>query len=139
MYRIKMNVNRGPTFRFVNAIEYITVVYYDEIKKQRIKEHSNEVGGSNLLVYLAVTSKLRHVTTTERCREDLVTRHGSRGGTAGVLDRKDLTFAQALARRDLRKIERERLRLNFNFSFRNKLHHQFHQEFFFLIFITKRV
>ena len=66
IYRIKTNVNRGPTFRFVNAIEYITVGYYDEIKKQRIKEHSNEVGGSNLLVYPAVTRKLRHVTTTER-------------------------------------------------------------------------
>ena len=65
-YRIKTNVNRGPTFRFVNAIEYITVGYFDEIKKQRIKEHSNEVGGSNLLVYPAVTRKLRHVTTTER-------------------------------------------------------------------------
>ena len=59
-------MNRGPTFRFVNAIEYITVDYYDEIKKQRIKEHSNEVKGSNLLVYPAVTRKLRHVTTTER-------------------------------------------------------------------------
>ena len=43
----------------------------------------------------------------ERCREDPITRHGSRGGTAGVLDRKDSTLAQALARRDLRKIERE--------------------------------
>ena len=64
--RIKTNVNRGPTFRFVNAIEYITVGYFDEIKKQRIKEHSNEVGGSNLLVYTTVTRKLRHVTTTER-------------------------------------------------------------------------
>ena len=63
--RIKTNVNRGPTFRFVNAIEYITVGYYDEIKKQRIKEHSNEVGGSNLLVYPAVMRKLRHVTKTE--------------------------------------------------------------------------
>ena len=42
-----------------------------------------------------------------RCREDPVTRHGSRGGTAGVLDRKDSTLAQALARRDLRKNERE--------------------------------
>ena len=63
--RIKTNVNRGPTFRFVNAIEYITVGYFDEIKKQRIKEHSNEVGGSNMLVYLAVTRKLRHVTSTE--------------------------------------------------------------------------
>ena len=29
--------------------------YFDEIKKQRIKENSNEVGGSNLLVYPAVT------------------------------------------------------------------------------------
>ena len=66
MYRIKTNVNRGPTFRFVNVIEYITVGYYDEIKKQRIKDHSNEVGGSNLLVYRAVTRKLRHVTTTEQ-------------------------------------------------------------------------
>ena len=58
-------MNRGPTFRFVNAIEYITVGYYDEIKMQRIKEHSNEVGDLNLLVYLAVTRKLRHVTMTE--------------------------------------------------------------------------
>ena len=65
-YRIKTNVNRRPTFRFVNAIEYITVGYYDEIKKERIKEHSNEVGGSNLLVYPAITRKLRHVTTRER-------------------------------------------------------------------------
>ena len=62
---MKTNVNRGPTFRFVNAIEYITVDYFDEIKKQRIKEHSNEVGGSNLLVYPVVTRKLRHVTTIE--------------------------------------------------------------------------
>ena len=53
-----MNVNRGLTFCFVNAIEYITVGYDDEIKKQRIKEHSNEVAGSNLLVYPAVTRKL---------------------------------------------------------------------------------
>ena len=53
---IKTNVNRGPTFRFVNAIEYITVGYFDEIKKQRIKDHSNEVGGSNLLVYPDVTT-----------------------------------------------------------------------------------
>ena len=66
MIRIKTNVNRGPTFRFINAMEYITVGYYDEIKRQRIKEHSNEVGCSNLLVYPAVTRKLRHVTTTER-------------------------------------------------------------------------
>ena len=64
--RIKTNVIRGLTSQFVNAIEYIIVGYFDEIKKQRIKEHSNEVGGSNLLVYPAVTSKLRHVTTTER-------------------------------------------------------------------------
>mgnify|MGYP006905963068 CR=1 FL=1 len=32
-YRIKSNVNRGPTFRFVNVIEYIIVGYYDEIKR----------------------------------------------------------------------------------------------------------
>ena len=63
--RIKTNVNRGSTFRFVNAIEYITIGYFDETKKQRIKEHSNKVGGSNLLVYPGVTRKLRHVTTTE--------------------------------------------------------------------------
>ena len=65
MCRIITNINRGQTFRFVNAIEYITIGYFDDIKKQRIKEHSNEVGGSNLLVYLAVTRKLWHVTTTE--------------------------------------------------------------------------
>ena len=64
--KIKTNVNRRPTFRFVNAIEYMTVSYFNEIKTQRIKEHSNEVGGSNLLVYLAVTCKLRHVTTTKQ-------------------------------------------------------------------------
>ena len=63
--RIKTNVNKGPTFRFVNAIEYITIGYFDEIEKQRIKDHSNEVGGSNLLVYSAVTRK-PHVTTTEQ-------------------------------------------------------------------------
>ena len=51
----------------LNAIEYIiTTGYFDEIKKQRIKEHSNEVGGSNLVVYPVVTRKLRHATTTER-------------------------------------------------------------------------
>ena len=44
LVRIKTNVNRGPMFRFVNVIEYIIVGYFDEIKKQRIKEHSNEVG-----------------------------------------------------------------------------------------------
>ena len=66
IYRIKTNVNRAPTFRFVNhAFEYITVSYYYEIKKQRIKEHSNEVRSSNLLVYPAITRKLRHITTTE--------------------------------------------------------------------------
>ena len=63
---MKTNVNKGPTFRFVNVIEYIIVGYFDEIKKQRIKENSNEVEGSNLLVYPAVTRKIRHVTTTER-------------------------------------------------------------------------
>ena len=41
------------------------VGYFDEIKKRRIEEHSNEVRGSNLLVYPAVTWKLRHVTTIE--------------------------------------------------------------------------
>ena len=66
IYRIKTNVNRGPTFLFVNAIEYIIVGYYDEIKKQRIKEHANEVGGSNMLVSLTITRKLRHVMKTER-------------------------------------------------------------------------
>ena len=66
MCRIKTNVNRGPTFRFVNVIEYRIVAYFDEIRKQRIKEHSNEVGGSNLLVYPTITRKLRHVTTTKR-------------------------------------------------------------------------
>ena len=65
MNMIKTNVNRGPTFGFVNAMEYITVGYYDEIKKQRIKEHSNEVGSSNLLVYPTVSCKLRHVMTTK--------------------------------------------------------------------------
>ena len=65
-YRIKTNVNRGPTFRFLNAIEYIRVGYFDETKKQRIKDHSNEVEGSNLLVYPAMTRKLLHVTTIER-------------------------------------------------------------------------
>ena len=53
-------------FQFLNPIEYIIFSYFDEIRKQRIKEHSNEVGWSNLLVYPAVTRKLRHVTTTER-------------------------------------------------------------------------
>ena len=42
-----------------------------------------------------------------RCRDDPIARHGSRGGTAGVLDRKDSTLTQALARRDLIKSERE--------------------------------
>ena len=50
----------------MNVIEYNFVGYFDEIKKQRIKENSNEVGGSNMLVYPTVTRKLRHVTTTER-------------------------------------------------------------------------
>ena len=59
-------MNREPTFRFVNAIEYIIVGYFDEIKKQWIKEHSNEVGGSNMMVYPVVTQKFRHVTTIER-------------------------------------------------------------------------
>ena len=66
MCRIKTNVNRGPTFRFVNAIKYIIVGYFDESKKQPIKEHSNEVGDSNMLVDPAVTRKLQHVTTIER-------------------------------------------------------------------------
>ena len=52
--KIKTNLNRGAIFRFVNVIEYITVRYFDEIRKQRITEHSNEVRGSNLLVYPAV-------------------------------------------------------------------------------------
>ena len=38
-----------------------------------------------------------------RCRDDPITRHGSRGGTAGVLDRKDSTLTQALSRRDSRE------------------------------------
>ena len=60
-------MNRGPTFLFINAIElYITIDYYDQIKRQRIKEDSNKVGGLNLLVYPAITCKLRHVTTTKR-------------------------------------------------------------------------
>ena len=41
------------------------------------------------------------------CRDDPIARHGSRGGTAGVLDWKDSTLTQALARRDLIKNERE--------------------------------
>ena len=61
LYRVKTNVNRGPTFRFVNSMEYITIGYFDEIKK-RVKEHSNEGGCSNLLVYPAVTRKLRHIS-----------------------------------------------------------------------------
>ena len=64
MCRIKTNVNRGPTFRFVNVIKYIIVGYFDEIRKQRIKENLSEVEGSNLLMYIAITRKLRHVTTT---------------------------------------------------------------------------
>ena len=40
--------------------------------------------------------------SSARCRDDPIARHGSRGGTAGVLDRKDSMLAQALARRDLR-------------------------------------
>ena len=63
---MKNNVNRGPTFRFVNATKYTSVGYYDAIKKPRIKEHLNKVGGSNPLVCLAVMRKLRHVTMTER-------------------------------------------------------------------------
>ena len=63
---MKTNVNRGQTFRFVNVNEYIIVGYYDEIKKQRIRERSNEVGGSNLLLYPVVTRKLSNVMTTER-------------------------------------------------------------------------
>ena len=49
----------------MNVIEYRIVAYFDESRKQRIKENSNEVEGSNLLVYPAVTRKLRYVTTTE--------------------------------------------------------------------------
>ena len=64
--RIKTNVNRGSSFRFINAIEYITVGYFDEIKKQRIKEYSNMVGGSNPLVHATFSRKLRHVTTTQQ-------------------------------------------------------------------------
>ena len=64
--RIKTNVNKGPAFRFVNAVEYIILGYFDKIKKQRIKEHSNEVGGSNMLLYPTVTLNLRHIATTER-------------------------------------------------------------------------
>ena len=37
-----------------------------------------------------------------RCREKSVTMCGSRGGTGGVLDQKDLKFVQALAREYLR-------------------------------------
>ena len=29
--KIKTNVNKGPTFWFINAIEYIIVGYFDEI------------------------------------------------------------------------------------------------------------
>ena len=45
---------------------YITVGYFDEIRNKRIKEHLNEVGDSNLLVYPTITRKLGHVTTIER-------------------------------------------------------------------------
>ena len=64
--KIKTNVNRGSTFQFMNAIEYIIVGNFDKIKKKRIKEHSNEVGGSNQPVYPVVRCKLRHVATIER-------------------------------------------------------------------------
>ena len=43
-------------------MEYITIGYFDEIKKQRVKEHSNERGFSNFLVYPTVTRKLRHIS-----------------------------------------------------------------------------
>ena len=49
-------------------MEYITASYYDEIKKQRIKEHSNEVEGSKLLVYPIVTRcRMARDTRAKRC------------------------------------------------------------------------
>ena len=73
-----------------------------------------------------------------RCREDPITRHRLRGGTAGVLDRKDSKSAQDLVREDLRKIEREIEIKILTLDLGNKLHHQFDKEFFlFLIFSPK--
>ena len=43
-------------------MEYITVGYFDVIKKQRVKEHSKLGGCSNIFVYHAVTRKLRHIS-----------------------------------------------------------------------------
>ena len=61
LYRVKINVNRGPSFRFVSNIELMTVGYYDEISKRRVREHCNENGLPSTFFYPAVTKKLRHV------------------------------------------------------------------------------
>ena len=61
LYRVKTNVNRGPSFRFVSNTELITVGFYDEISKRRAREHCNENGLSSTLFFPAVTRKLRHV------------------------------------------------------------------------------
>ena len=103
-------------------------------KTEAIEEPSQERGASILAravtqsnADIAESSAITKKTTEKRsenrlsrCRDDPIARHGSRGGTAGVLDQKDSTLAQTLARRDLRKNERE-LRLNFNFRFRKQV------------------
>ncbi|KAH7404473.1 hypothetical protein KP509_15G027200 [Ceratopteris richardii] len=58
---VKTNVNHSPLHRFVSATECITVGYYDEVSKRRVREHCNENGISNVLMFPAVTKKLRHV------------------------------------------------------------------------------
>ncbi|KAH6557349.1 hypothetical protein KP509_1Z120000 [Ceratopteris richardii] len=50
---VKTNVNHTPLHRFVSATECITVGYYDEVSKRRVREHCNENGISNVLMFPA--------------------------------------------------------------------------------------
>ena len=47
--------------RFVSNTELLTVGFFDEISKKRVKEHWNENGISSTFCCPAVTKKLQHV------------------------------------------------------------------------------
>ncbi len=58
---MKTNVNRSPSIRFVSNTELMTVGFFDEISKRRVREHCNDNGISSTFFCPAVTKKLRHV------------------------------------------------------------------------------
>ena len=60
-YRVKTNVTRGPSIRFVSNTELLTVGFFYEISKRCLREHCNENGIPSTFFCPAVTKKLRHV------------------------------------------------------------------------------